>query len=723
MTSKTGRDFSENASQGPHSSPSHSPLLLALGLAALGQLLLSQRDQTWTLGPGLFLDILAFGILARRGRSPFPDASRRPLPLLVEGGLFVTILSLALFFRLYHIDSLPAGMHTDQGLIGQCALRILHEGWRPLGEVFDFEVPELLLFYQIAGWFGLAGSSYFTFHLFFVLLSLASFLLIYWTFRQWAGSRAALLSLFLLAVMRWSWVMTRNGYPSTQVPFYLFGALGFWAHGRKSGKEWPLYVSSLFVGIGFYTYQAFKIVPLLMFILGLRECLRRREETLRPFFLYALVVFILVAPLLAVMSGRGNIGHREAELFLGTKIMAEKSLEPLKEVWAGTALMFNRSGDTNPRHNLPGHRMLDDATAVFFILGLAWAWRRRKDPDFGEPLLGFGVMLLTGLLSSDPANSNRLVSLTPFVALFAGVVMEASWTFSGSFFKNRVVPIGLGVLLLGGLAAQNAHTYFVEQAASPDCREAFGLEQTDIGKMIENMERLQPGQRNFFIEPAYFKSHTTTFLAYPARRTTFEFQPADWSAGNLPKDRQAIVFLEKDGSGTAGFLKNLCPEMDFSGCCGEDNGSLRLYVGTATTESLGKIKPWERGLKGVYVNASDWNTAPVAVRRDPVINFISKYDFPFTHTPPFRIRWTGKLDVPAKGEYGFQVLTTDRGRLWLDGKEVGREKTWPLKEGLHPLRLELEKDGGDALALHLVWKKPGSSQWEVIPATAFGKKP
>lgn len=155
-------------------------LALVLLGCALGQFSLAQTGQPYTLGLGLFFYVVAIWKFNRFVPHSLTPPSRDFSPA-VEGGLAALILALAFFFRIYRIDSIPSGMHVDQGLIGQCALRILHEGWRPFREVFDYEVPELVLFYQMAGWFGLAGSSYFTFHLFFALLSLAAFPLIYLT--------------------------------------------------------------------------------------------------------------------------------------------------------------------------------------------------------------------------------------------------------------------------------------------------------------------------------------------------------------------------------------------------------------------------------------------------------------------------------------------------------------------------------------------------------------
>ena len=724
----------------PRSTPTHRPILLPLALlsAAAGQFFLSQAGKAWTLFPGILLFGAAIALLYPFfPGSPEGKGGKAP-PFQPEWILFTFILALAFQLRLIDIDSLPAGMHTDQGLTGLCALRILHEGWRPFGEVFDYEVPEVLLFYQLAGWFGLAGSSYFTFHLFFILLSLSAFPLVYWAIRQWAGPRTALLSLFILAVMRWNWIETRNGYPSIQVPFYLFGALAFWTCWRKNGKNGALFVSALFVGAGFYTYQAFKIVPLLMAVVAhfdywkdkstphsprpLRERVRVRgvfKVSLKPYILYFLAVLILISPLLAVMIQRGNIGHREADLFIGTKIIREGSLQPLWDVWSGTLLMFNRAGDPNPRHNIPGHRMLDDVTAVFFVLGLALAWKRRKEPGFFYPLAGFGVMLLTGLLSTDPAHSNRLVSLTPFVAAFAGSALVFVWDRLRPFFRNPAVPAALGVFLLAAMTVQNALTYFWTQAADPQCQEAFGPEQTGIGRLLEGMRKNGPGDRRFYIEPFYFRNHTVAFLSYPARDRTFEFNLQDWVKGLIPRDKPAVLFLEKDDAGVLGLLENLCPGITVTPFKDPQRRTLFDTI-QADPAQLGAIQPWPRGLKGTYLASSDWKARPVTVQWDPVLNFASKYDFPFTQFPPFRVRWTGGLEIPRTGEYQFQVLTTDNAQLELDGKHVTLEKPLRLTEGAHALRLDFEKDGGDALALHLIWKEPGISPWEVVPATVFG---
>ncbi len=695
---------------------------LLLALASAGQFFLSQNDKPFTLLIGLFLFAAALWQL-RKFSFPSVNPQNPHLTTGSETLLFFLILGLGFFFRDFRILSLPVGMHTDQGLTGLSALRILHEGWRPLFEALNYQVPEPLLFYQLAGWFGVAGSSYLSFHLFFNLLSLAAFPFIYLVFRQLAGQRVALLSLFLLAVMRWNWIETRNGYPSIQVSLYLFGFLALWIYGLRVRKNWPFYLSALFVGFGLYTYQAFKAVPFLILIYILYEYFTRWKETKvrRPnLWLCLVMVLALAAPLLYYYGKNKTLGNRERDAFIGTQIASEQSLKPLWNVWMGTALMFNREGDQNPRHNIPGRRMLDDVTGVLFILGLGLAWRARKKREGFYPLAGFVVMSLPGLLSTDAAHSNRLVCLTPFVAYFGALGGMSLFNKAQGLWKENTKLPAQAFLVLAVIASLNAHAYFVKQAGDARCREAFDPAPTALGRTLESARQKFPGQARFFGDASLLQNNTAAFLSYPVRREISEFRLADWTRGNFPRDKTAVLFLDSKKRGILDFLKIAFPGMDTS-AHGNSLGQVFFYAGTICQGELEKFKPWNRGLKGVYFHSASWDKTPLAVEWDPVLNLTSKRDFPFTQLPPFRIRWAGSLEIVKSGGYQFQFLTSDRAKLWVDGRPVVPEKTLSLVAGSHPMRINFEKDSGNDLALNFIWKKPLSEKWEVVPASAFGK--
>jgi hypothetical protein len=689
--------------------------------ATTGQFFMAQADKPYTLWVGLFFYVLALWELKTFPLPPISPA--KPLSPKTEALLLVLILGLACILRLYQIDSLPAGMHTDQGLTGLCALRIEHEGWRPFNEIFNYQIPEVLLFYQLAAWFSWVGDSLFHFHLFFTLQALAALVFFYATFRQLSGSRTALLSLFILAVMRWNWIETRTGYPSSEVLFYLFGALCFWVYGLRKQKKWAFILSALFMGAGLYTYQAFKLVPFLFFIYAAAEYFQRRKETTVRFSTiatYLLIVFLLALPLLNYFWNQKTLGNRERDVFIGTQISEQKSLKPLLDVWAGNALMFNRIGDETARHNIPGHRMLDDITGVLFILGLGLAFRQWKRPDAFYSLSGFFVLALAGLLSNQANNSNRLVVLTAFVAFFAGSFLEWVWDNFNRFMPSQKKATTTFIFfLLTVMTTQNVHTYFIEQACDERCRFALGLEQATIGQTMDKLEKDSPANHNFFLQPPYFDNHVVNFLGYSAREDRVSLDLGSLDAGDFPRDKDAVFFLGENKSASFGFLKTIFPKGQET-LLKNTQGHVLLYQYKVSKKELSFYKAWRRGPRGFYWTSDHPKGKPFDVNSNPVLNFTNKWDFPFEQGPPFFIRWKGQIIIPTSGIYVFKALTEDKATVFLDGKAAEKERS--LSSGLHSIRIDYQKLAGETMSLNLIWKKPGSS-WEPLPAEAFGPRP
>src|SRR5208337_4107938 len=125
-----------------------------------------------------------------------------------------------------------------------------------------------------------------------------------------------------------------------------------------------------------------------------------------------------------------------------------------------------------------------------------------------------------------------------------------------------------------------------------------------------------------------------------------------------------------------------------------------------------------RGLRGSYFSKSEDLKSKTWL--DPVLNFSSRADFPNSGPSPFQIRWTGNLEISRAGSYQFQVISDGPEQFWLDGKEAGLPAVFALPKGSHPLSLNYEKGTGYFSTIHLLWKKPGDENWEVVPATAFG---
>ncbi|HJT23218.1 MAG TPA: PA14 domain-containing protein, partial [bacterium] len=507
-----------------------------------------------------------------------------------------------------------------------------------------------------------------TLRLFYVLLSLASFPFLYAFLRRLAEPRVAMAALFFLAVMRWNWDEARSAQPGIEAPLFLLAMLLFFLNGVQNRSPFSLVAAAIVASLGFYAYQSLKVLSLLLWALMAFERGRFPDNWRFPrwiSWLASLLPLLFALPLFHYLWVHHTLGKRESESFILGKILQSHSLFPLFSSISGMALMFNREGTSNPLHNLPGMRLLDDGTGVLFLLGLALAWKMRKERAGAYPLIGSVVMSLPGWLTFEPVPSHRYTGLMPFVVYFAALGGVGLYdAIRPAMKKNKVFLWGLVAVVLGAIAGQNAHTYFGLEASNLQCQEAAGPEQTYIGRQIGQLEKEAPGRYRFFLDPFFQHNPTVAFLGYSAADRTAPFEVSDWAKGKMPRDKDSAVFLAQDKSGVWFFLKTLFPH-DVDGVFRGPDGQVDLFWDRVPVSDLQEMKEWRKGLEGIYIQSGLWTDPPMGSRLDPVINFASREDFPFDAPPPYRARWSGRLQIKTSGNYQFIVLSTDSAQLWL----------------------------------------------------------
>jgi hypothetical protein len=464
-------------------------LVTALVLAAAGQFYWIQTANPQTLSIGscyYFAAVLLWGWALGPW---FKDKSTEITSVLPqEKLLFSLIVVIALFMRVYQLDILPPGLFVDQGYEGYGALRVLHEGWRPFYlEGFD---NYALVVYMLAAWFWFFGATALTLKLFFVLISLFGLVFIYWTFRQLSGPRIALMALFVLAVMRWHINFSRNAFPSIQVPFYMFGTLGFLLWGAQQNKRWSFIAAALFFAGGFYTYQAYKLFPLLLAFYAVYEFVFRRKiflANIKNIIWFVGLSTLLLLPMFYDVAVNNHWGDRETTVSILPQLKDTHSLKPFFRVLGDTVMMFNRKGDNDPRHNLPGHRMLDDISGILLVLGLFSSLLKVFWREYFYMLAGFFIMSLPCILSNDGAHANRMLGTTPFIAFIIATSLSTLWgqavNWSGRLGEK--IFMGLFGIFLVGMTVQNFNIYFNQQGSNLDCWKSYCVIGPALGEAIK----------------------------------------------------------------------------------------------------------------------------------------------------------------------------------------------------------------------------------------------
>src|SRR5208337_3510768 len=111
---------------------------------------------------------------------------------------------------------------------------------------------------------------------------------------------------------------------------------------------------------------------------------------------------------------------------------------------------------------------------------------------------------------------------------------------------------------------------------------------------------------------------TGRFIADPARDRLTQFDLGDWSRGQVPNDKAALICLGGEKPGILSFLQSRFrgSREDFYP---KPDGQTGLYLFFLDLNRTNWPPPWNRGLKGVYSQAS--SAKPVAIRVDPLLDF------------------------------------------------------------------------------------------------------
>jgi streptogramin lyase len=127
------------------------------------------------------------------------------------------------------------------------------------------------------------------------------------------------------------------------------------------------------------------------------------------------------------------------------------------------------------------------------------------------------------------------------------------------------------------------------------------------------------------------------------------------------------------------------------------------------------------GLLGRYFANGEWRGEPAFAQIDPRLSM-------YFHVPtlprPYTVEWSGKIAIPAAGDYGFALQSIDESILSIDGVELIADRqrnvlaqaTVTLNAGLHDILVRYA-DRTDHTFIELTWRPPGNdASYRVIPS-------
>ncbi len=227
----------------------------------------------------------------------------------------------------------------------------------------------------------------------------------------------ALLSAFFLATSFWHINFSRIGFRAIMAPMFLTWSLYLLLKVLNqvknkseirnlkseiySKRTWDLglgtwcsaVLAGLLYGLGFYTYIAYRVTPVLIAFILLFHWFKNKDSPTRKKILVSSLLFLVSSFIVALPLGIYFLQHpadffgrtSEISIFASPTPLKDFSLNVLK-----TLGMFNFAGDWNWRHNYAGAPELFWPVGILFILGVFIGIKSMVRSSKFEITLGFG---------------------------------------------------------------------------------------------------------------------------------------------------------------------------------------------------------------------------------------------------------------------------------------------------------------------------------------------
>lgn len=418
---------------------------------------------------GLSLGLFFYGLWLKLPKVPQEITSEERRRKMIHSGLLVAAFGIALFFRLYHINSVPAEPFSDH------AEKIL--------DVYDITQGQYKIFFPrntgreaIQMYWTLLVAIVFRTGLSFLSLKLGTALIgiltipyVYLLGKEYGGARAGLFALFLFGIAYWPNVISRIGLRFPLYPAFVAPMLFYLIRGLRTRNRNDFLLSGLFLGLGLHGYSPFRIVPFLViaaFVIYVIH-LRSKESSQQALWWFILLVVASVLVFLPLM--RYWLANPEIFSYRAmTRLTSTESAlsAPAWQIFLSNLykalLMFNWDNGTIWVHSIPGRPALDVVTGALFAIGiLLLVVRYVRQRDWRDLLLlvSIPILLMPSILSlafpGENPSLNRTGGAAVAVFVVSGLALDGFVSSLGADKRRRLIAYGLTGLLFAASAYQN----------------------------------------------------------------------------------------------------------------------------------------------------------------------------------------------------------------------------------------------------------------------------
>ncbi len=651
-------------------------------------------------------------------RTDVKAALRRPEPWL-----FVLLVLVAVFFRLWNLDEVPPGLHDDSAINALIALEVL--GGRPYTPYATHigAGHETLFIYLMAGLMKLVGPTVLAIKLTAAMVGLVTVVAFYFFARFLFNAERAFWATFLLATGGWHITFSKVGWRAIMVPLFEVLAFYFLWRGLKSARKLDFVWAGLALAMSLNTYEGGRIVPVIVGLFILYKLITERgflRRNYRGLAVLALAFAMGMIPMgVYILKHPVAVMARSQQVMVTWRIREVGNLSPLWDNVKAALLMFNYRGNGNDF--FINESLMESPVSVFFVLGAIYSLVNWRKPAHLLLLTWTILTLMLGVLAMP--NGNRCIGAIPPAYMFAGLFLSVCWEQLTAIVGKRRqwLLVALAVPVLAVVVYGTYRDYI-----GPTRRFMHGF--FEDGLAAGKLTRPYLDDYHVFLSDRYYVARSVRFLTYrsgesPTQRSYSLFEPAAVLLFNqFPQDEPLAFLLEPTTRNRQimALLQEKFPSATYARLMDPDKpGRVGLLALTVSGEANVVVEGYQQGLLARYYRGLDWDGPVLYEMVDPLIAVHRQLQL-----PSFSVWWQGIINAPESGAYVFETLSDDGSYVYIDDQLVvdnggvhssrRASNSVNLQAGPHDIDIKYFQDGG-GVTMEVLWQPPRGPM-EFLPA-------
>ncbi len=443
------------------------------------------------------------------------DSGDEHLHRRMEIILFIIVIGVGVFLRVFKAGSFPPGLNHDAAWNGLYAIRINREG---ISSPYVAEAwgRETMFHYIIAFFHLFVGPSQSAIWLAAVAVGVGTLVAFYFLVRRLFGSKVAVVSTILLSISGWHITMSSVGWRAILVPLFIALIFYFLAKAVEEKRMRDFVLAGMLLGLSLYTYDGARVLPLVaaayLLYRIVRDPMLIRTNYVHV-MMFSLSFLLICAPLgWFALNNWDSFTGRASFLWIGSQIEQSGSIQPLWTNIKNALLMFNYRA--NGDDFFLEEPLLDVPVSVLFVLGLVYSLTKLKQP--GYFLLVAMLILIVAVGIASVPNGNRAIGAVVPATITAAVILVTGWRWLSSIYpryKHLLLGALIGVLLYTGYTTYDSYL-------GPDRRVQWGFypEATQVGHYMHRIA----ADYKIHAAAGNWPRDTLTYLSYQGEGDPFE---------------------------------------------------------------------------------------------------------------------------------------------------------------------------------------------------------